>query len=101
MLHSEGVDLLLIHDPNDVPKDWHGWVVHGHKHNIAPLIDPLRKRVNVSAEVVGYTPISINRLTAMIREADARSRTQPRYRYSLSRRVLPKRLSRPQLQEVR
>jgi len=68
VLHSKGVDLLLIHNPKDVPEDWHGWVVHGHRHDMAPLIDPLRKRVNVSAEVVGYTPMSVDRLTAMISE---------------------------------
>jgi len=94
VLHSEGVDLLLIHNPADTPEDWHGWVVHGHKHNTAPLIDPFNKRVNVSVEVIDYTPISVSRVVSMIRAHE-----QPRPVYAKLR--LHKRPSVPELRGVR
>ena len=72
VLHSEGLDLLLIHDPAEVPQDWHGWVVHGHRHNVDPFFNPVSKRVNVSVEVTNYAPVSVERVVSMIK-----SYTQP------------------------
>lgn len=57
---------LVIHDPQQIPKDWTGWVIHGHKHNndLAnyPFINGQRKTINVSVETIGYRPVSIDRL---------------------------------------
>ncbi|MBI4052659.1 MAG: 2'-5' RNA ligase family protein [Candidatus Diapherotrites archaeon] len=51
---------LLIHDPALKPADWQGWVIHGHKHNNDlsgyPYINKKNKTINVSAELVNYTP---------------------------------------------
>jgi len=49
--------LYLVHNAYDAPQDWDGWIVHGHNHNKRPFIDG--KRINVSAEVIGYRPISL------------------------------------------
>lgn len=65
-----GYNLYMTHDHADAPEDWTGWVVHGHSHQLHPQDYPLYnyqyKRVNVSAEQIGYTPIEINSLVAMI-----------------------------------
>jgi len=101
-LHSGGIDMLLIHNPADVPESWKGWVVHGHKHNTVPFFDPARKRVNVSVEVIDYTPTRVSRVMAMIREADVRSQvlTQPRLTYTRTRPTRRRGLSLPQLRGV-
>lgn len=66
VLHSGWDEFLLIHNPDQV-NGWKQWVIHGHKHNIAPFIDREHKRVNVSAEVVDYTPISLSDIRRMVK----------------------------------
>jgi calcineurin-like phosphoesterase family protein len=85
-LEHEGIRFLLIHDPADVPPDFNGWVVHGHHHNNDllnyPFIDFDKKRINVSAEVVGYVPVSLSELCAIIKEpGTARTPILLRYPY--------------------
>jgi calcineurin-like phosphoesterase family protein len=67
VLSIGGKELLLIHDPADVPRGYTGWVIHGHVHGNAPLIDSTRKRINVSAEVVDYEPVSLASLMVKAR----------------------------------
>ena len=54
----------LVHDPHDAPPDWEYGVIHGHKHNndLAkfPFINGKEKRINVSAELVNYRPVSLD-----------------------------------------
>jgi len=79
-LHSNGYDFLLIHNPDpDDPdqterqkrklEDWHGWIIHGHKHNNDvenyPFINGERKTINVSVELIDYRPLSIDRLMSL------------------------------------
>jgi len=77
-LHVNEYDFLLIHnpDPNDPRQtkeqkeklqNWHGWVIHGHKHNnndmvIYPFINGENKTINVSVELIDYRPVSIDYL---------------------------------------
>jgi len=71
---------LLIHSPDpDDPdqterqkrklEDWHGWIIHGHKHNNDvenyPFINGERKTINVSVELIDYRPLSIDRLMSL------------------------------------
>jgi len=67
-----GEDFLLIHDPSDAPKSFPGWIIHGHHHNnnirAFPFIDPAKKTINVSAEVIGYSPVSIREISEVIRD---------------------------------
>ena len=42
---------LLIHDPNDAPPNFDGWIIHGHHHNNNleeyPFINFEKRRINV------------------------------------------------------
>jgi calcineurin-like phosphoesterase family protein len=71
-LTCDGIRFLLVHDPADAPKNFDGWIIHGHHHNndlrAFPFFDVAGKRINVSAEVLGYTPISMREICRIIRE---------------------------------
>ena len=60
---------LLVHNPVPVPPGWDGWVIHGHTHNNRmdeyPFIDGMKRHINVSAELVGYTPVDLDTLIAL------------------------------------
>jgi calcineurin-like phosphoesterase family protein len=60
-----GLKFLLLHDPVQKPHDWNDWVIHGHLHNRDPkysLVNKENRTINVSAEMIGYKPISLERL---------------------------------------
>jgi len=65
-----GEHFLLVHDPADAPASFDGWVIHGHYHNNDlrnfPFISFENRRINVSAEVIGYVPVSLRDLYAVI-----------------------------------
>lgn len=54
---------LLIHNPYNA-NGWRDWIIHGHIHNNDlinyPFINKDKKTINVSAELVGYKPISLD-----------------------------------------
>lgn len=60
---------LLMHDPHR-PFGYDGWIIHGDKHNNSlkryPLINQKNKTVNVCAELVDYTPLSLDKLILLI-----------------------------------
>jgi calcineurin-like phosphoesterase family protein len=60
------IPFLLIHNPADIPEDWKEWVIHGHVHNndleYFPFVNGDFKTINVSVELIGYSPINIERL---------------------------------------
>ncbi|RPH71701.1 hypothetical protein EHM76_06110, partial [bacterium] len=59
-----GEKFLFIHNPDDAPEGFDGWVVHGHYHNNNlekyPYINIGDRRVNVSCELTGYRPVSLD-----------------------------------------
>ena len=59
-----------VHDPADAPAAWDGWVVHGHHHDMRPdeypFVDPDAMRVNVSVELLGYAPVSVDELVVYL-----------------------------------
>ncbi|VVB59331.1 Calcineurin-like phosphoesterase superfamily domain protein [uncultured archaeon] len=61
-----GKRFLLVHDPADIPSDWNGWTICGHHHNNQPeefpLVNGKTKLINVSVELLNYTPLNINKL---------------------------------------
>ncbi len=66
ILEYKGMRFLVIHDPAK-GRGFDGFVIHGHVHdadpyNRFPFIDLVTRRVNVSAEVIGYRPISLYRI---------------------------------------
>lgn len=70
ILHFGGNTFLIVHDPSDKKnrtiQGKYDWVIHGHKHNNNmenyPFINGERKTINVSAELLNYKPVSINKL---------------------------------------
>lgn len=64
-----GREFLLAHSPYR-PDGFNGWLIHGDKHNNDldryPLVNQKRKTVNVCAELVDYTPVSLDYLVEII-----------------------------------
>lgn len=60
---------LLVHDPDNLPIKWTGWIIHGHKHNNDmknyPFINGEKKTINVSAELVNYHPLNLDFLISL------------------------------------
>ena len=71
-IRYNGDEFLFIHNPDDAPPDFTGWVVHGHYHNNDvehfPFINVETRRVNVSCELTGYRPVSLETIHTLIRE---------------------------------
>ncbi|MDD1686871.1 hypothetical protein [Methanoregula sp.] len=72
VLNYRNRDFLLVHNPHDpdrIPKDWSEWIIHGHKHNNSmgkyPFINGENKTINVSVELTGYKPVSIDQILAL------------------------------------
>lgn len=67
-----GEDFLFIHNPDDAPPGFPGWVVHGHYHNNDlkrfPFINFEKRRVNASCELTRYRPVSLETIHAMVRK---------------------------------
>ena len=68
----KGDEFLFIHDPDDAPAGFPGWVVHGHYHNNDlerfPFINVEKRRINASCELTGYRPVSLETIHTLIRE---------------------------------
>ena len=63
-----GQQFYLVHDPQDAPPSWTGWIIHGHTHNkvpFYPFINGNRRTINVSCECTGYAPISLEYLISL------------------------------------
>ena len=61
-----GYELCCTHRPENAPRFWEGWIVHGHHHNNDleefPFFDPDARCVNMSIELLGYEPLSLQTL---------------------------------------
>lgn len=66
----------IVHDPNEMPRELREWVetkgawtIHGDKHNndvrSFPFVNGEKRTINVSAEVVGYRPVSLDHILSM------------------------------------
>jgi len=73
----KGLDFCMLHNPRKAPPDFSGWIIHGHTHNTNlrrhPFIDPVHRRVNVSAEVTGYRPVPMSLICQLIRRLEGTS----------------------------
>ena len=62
-------EFLLMHNPHR-PFGYDGWIIHGDKHNNDlknyPFINQKNKTVNVCAELVDYTPLSLEKIVTLI-----------------------------------
>lgn len=65
----EKYNFYCTHRPEDIVASAE-WGLSGHVHNNDlreyPFIDPDKNRVNVSAELLGYTPLSVSRLAELL-----------------------------------
>lgn len=68
----KNIELLFIHSPENIPDNYKGWVIHGHHHNNNPqkypFFNPERKWINVSVEMTGYKPVSLDYIYSLITE---------------------------------
>ena len=75
----KGYTFLLIHDPTDRRIEWQGWTIHGHVHNNEmdnyPFINGEKKTINVSADMINYTPVSLAYLLSLDLGSIRRMRT--------------------------
>ncbi len=69
VLEHNNHKFLLVHDPDRLPIEWDGWVIHGHKHDNDiknyPFINGDKRTINVSAELVNYKPVSLDYLFSL------------------------------------
>ena len=65
-----GYGFFCVHNPKFAPKDFDGWVIHGHTHNTRmcryPFINMKRRTINVSCELTGFRPVSIDTIIGAI-----------------------------------
>jgi calcineurin-like phosphoesterase family protein len=80
-IEFEGRQYLLIHDPAQAPESFKGWIIHGHYHNndllSYPFVNFIDRRINVSAEVIGYFPVSLREIAGIIRDRELCGDTTP------------------------
>lgn len=71
-------DFYCTHRPENIPDSWAGWAIHGHEHNNDtdeyPLLRTDEKRMNVSAELLNYRPISLTQISKLIDACTAQVR---------------------------
>lgn len=69
VLHCKDREFLLIHDPKEIPVEWNGWIIHGHKYNNDtdhyPFVNGRAKTINVSAELINYRPLNVDFLLSL------------------------------------
>lgn len=79
VLQVNGYNFLLIHNPADRKTEWRGWIIHGHVHNNQmdnyPFINGERKTINVSADLINFTPVSLSHLLSLNLGSIRRMRT--------------------------
>ncbi len=77
----QGFRFFLVHDPADTPSGFDGWTIHGHHHNNDlchfPFINFADRRINVSAEVIGYVPLGLNEICSLIQSRQASGNIDP------------------------
>jgi calcineurin-like phosphoesterase family protein len=81
LLDYSGFRFLLVHDPADSKSAFDGWVIHGHHHNNDlphyPFIDFEHRRINVSAEVIGYSPVNLKDICELLHDRMSRGDLAP------------------------
>jgi len=71
-IEHSGIEFFCSHYPENVPDGANWWHLYGHVHNNDleeyPFISPGNKRINVSTDVTGYGPISMDSIIEYIQE---------------------------------
>lgn len=70
ILQNGNREFCLTHSPENAPKYWNDWIIHGHHHNNDlenyPLLHPENKTVNISIELTNYKPIEESQLLELL-----------------------------------
>jgi calcineurin-like phosphoesterase family protein len=70
VLRYRGKRFLVLHDPNNSTTWFDGdWIIHGHTHINTPFVDIGRRRINVSAKMINYAPISMETIWRISEES--------------------------------
>ena len=72
IIEYENYKFMLIHNPDSsLTFNFDGWIIHGHHHgnylDEYPFINPFKKRINVSVEVLDYKPVSLDLIIKLIK----------------------------------
>ncbi len=63
-------EFCCTHRPENAPRFWEGWVIHGHHHNTHPdkypFVEPVAQRINISAELLDYYPLNLDTLIELL-----------------------------------
>jgi|AntRauMinimDraft_3_1070383.scaffolds.fasta_scaffold00725_7 calcineurin-like phosphoesterase family protein len=65
-----GYDFQCSHKYSTVPERAEEWCIHGHNHHHRPFLDVENNRINISADVLGYTPIALDELISYLDQGD-------------------------------
>jgi calcineurin-like phosphoesterase family protein len=83
VLKHDSIEFYCTHRPENIPDDWEGWAIHGHIHNNNPQEYPFvamdERRVNVSAELLNFRPLSLDQLTELVLSCPDGSRVRDVY----------------------
>ncbi|MFP9191203.1 hypothetical protein ACLI4Q_06005 [Natrialbaceae archaeon A-CW1-1] len=67
-------ELCCTHRPENTPRFWDGWIIHGHHHNTHPedypLLNPDTYCVNVSVELIDYKPVLVDTIVDCIDQGE-------------------------------
>lgn len=67
-------EFCCTHRPENAPRFWDGWIIHGHHHNNHPtkypFVNPEEHRVNVSVELINYRPIRVEQVINYVQKRE-------------------------------
>ncbi len=71
---SGGYEFYCTHRPEDIPRNWSGWGIHGRHHNnyfeTFPFVNPEIRRVNIPVELLNYEPVHTDTLLNYIDQGE-------------------------------
>jgi len=80
VLSTNNRDFYCTHRPENIPSEWDGWAIHGHIHNNDtreyPLLRSDERRINISAELLKYRPISLQQIDELVDSCDGQVHLQ-------------------------
>lgn len=69
----KGYKYYCCHNKSDIPSYWKHWKLIGHQHSNIPFIDYKNKEINLSVEVIGYKPLSLDTLDTCLKSMNNKS----------------------------
>lgn len=64
VLSQGNAEYMVTHRPENAPRFWDEWIIHGHHHNNHPeeypFVNPEQQLVNVAVELTRYRPLNVD-----------------------------------------